>query len=95
LGHTYQTAARRVAVVSDYRSFPDWSKLYDKNFYIDLFVRRNERVIKYFSGRPNDLLVLNLEEEVDVSKIIRFLGYPPSFNFALPHCNRSISIPAD
>lgn len=56
------------------QSFVRWDLAFDRDFLMDLYLRRNSEVIRYFSGRPDDLLVLDPSKEVDTSRLLAFLG---------------------
>ena len=58
------------------------------DFCVNKFQARNERVFHHFSGRPDDLLVLDLSLMKDVGIIRDFLGLPDCFTSSLPHENR-------
>jgi len=56
----------------------------DKENAIRVFTEHNERVIRYFSERPEDLLVLDMKEENKWEKICNFLNVEqPDMSF--PH----------
>ncbi len=63
------------------------SLAYDKGHNISLYVSRRDSILKYFSKRPSDLLILELAKEVDISKVVRFLGMPEWVNFSMPRAN--------
>ncbi|MEM6891641.1 MAG: sulfotransferase, partial [Pseudomonadota bacterium] len=54
-----------------------WDLAFDKDFLIDRYQRRDAAVKAYFAQRPNDLLVLDLCEESDTGRLLRFLGADP------------------
>lgn len=54
--------------------------------YVERYKRHNDEVLRYFAGRPDDLLVVNWENGDGWPKLCRFLGKPiPSQ--PLPHAN--------
>lgn len=50
-----------------------WDLAFDRDFLIDLYLRRNSEVIRYFSDRPDDLLVLDPGKEADTGRLLTFL----------------------
>jgi len=71
------------------RAVENWEMLYDKDRMIDIYRHRNEQIVKYFVDRPADLLLLDVAREKDVSRILDFLGLPPSLSFPFPQLNKS------
>ena len=69
--------------------FVDWRKLYDKAWYCGQFEQRNLRIKRYFSNRPEDLLVIDVTQEFDNSRIVRFLDLPDDLVARMPHANRT------
>ncbi len=51
-------------------------KGFDRNVFLERYRRHNREVIKYFEGRPNDLLVMDMDEGGDWFKLCRFLNRP-------------------
>lgn len=74
-------------VGEDGRLVRDWSLLYDRDHYLRLYQNRNEEIQRHFSERPGDLLVIDLTQESDTSKIVEFLGLPRSFATTMPRLN--------
>jgi hypothetical protein len=70
----------------------NWSKIYDKKNYIELFKSRNEMVIRHFSERKQDLLVIDLTKEKNTGKIIDFLNLPSRLVMAMPHANKTLDL---
>jgi hypothetical protein len=66
-----------------------WDLLYDRESYIDRYVRRNEEIRKYFHGRPDSLLSIDLTKEKDTARICAFLGIPTRYAIPMPHLNRT------
>ncbi|MFC4991185.1 sulfotransferase [Rubritalea tangerina] len=87
--YLYNVAKRHVAAVSDGEVLYEWSKLYDKNNRVSEYISRNERIIKYFQDRKNQLLVIDLTKEEDDSKLLRFLGCEGEKSSSVPHLNSS------
>jgi hypothetical protein len=76
-------------VKKDLSTCIDWEKAYDKSTFIQLYQARNETVIRHFSARENDLLVINLTKEKTTAKIIEFLELPTILTTAMPHANKT------
>lgn len=66
----------------------DDSKLYDRRMYVEYYEKHNDKIIAYFKDRPDDLLVLNVEESDAMERLLRFLGYPYTGQ-KMPHLNTS------
>lgn len=67
----------------------DWRLLFDRETFIRAYVRRNTEVVRYFSERPADLLVIDVSRETSTEKIVRFLGLPGSLVGDMPHLNKA------
>lgn len=65
--------------------------LYDQKLYIEHYEQHNASVIKYFKDRPNDLLVLNLNDKDSFKKLCRYIGLDSSQAVPIPHLNKSTS----
>ena len=66
---------------------PDWSKVFDPTHFKALYMQRNTAIVRYFSNRPQDLLVIDLSKEVDTSRIVAFLGLTKEKIIPVPHLN--------
>lgn len=87
--YVYRAQRRMVTKVSDGSATVDWSLLYDKDHYISLYSKRNEEIVRYFSNRPSDLLVIDITKEVDTAKLCEFLGIDNKLVAPMPHMNRT------
>lgn len=59
---------------------------YDRDKYVEAYLRHHEDVRRYFRERPNDLLEINIIDGEGWEKLCPFLGLPtPSVPF--PHSN--------
>ena len=63
----------------------NWDLLYDKSHYIKVYEKRNKEITNYFTDRKSDLLIFNVNENRDISKILSFLNLSNQLNFNLPH----------
>lgn len=66
-----------------------WDLFFDKEYFIEKFISRQQQVLNYFLNRPNDLLVIDLTKEESIEKIRDFLGMPEFINFSIPHLNQT------
>ena len=66
-----------------------WDKLFDKDYYIQMYEERNNQIKKYFMGSTGKLLVIDLSEEKDTESICRFLNIPSELIVKMPHENKS------
>lgn len=62
-----------------------WDRLHDRKLHIREFNRRNSAIQRHFRFRPDDLLVIDVTREPDVSRIIAFLGLQGQEAFEMPH----------
>jgi hypothetical protein len=67
----------------------DWGKLYDKDYYTDMYDRRNEEIKRYFMNAPDRLLVIDITQEKNTKKLCEFLNIPVKFSFDMPHRNKT------
>ena len=72
----YQEATWLLRVDGSHQAAPDWNLLYDRDHYIDLYVKRNQEIVRHFSERPDDLLIVDLTRARTPARIADFLGYP-------------------
>lgn len=87
--YSYNVMRRHaVRVIGDEVHY-DWSLVYDKEHRIERYEQRNRDIIEYFRERPGQLLVIDLTNERDNSRVVDFLGLPQTFVGALPHLNKS------
>lgn len=63
--------------------------LYEKNSYIKHYEEHNQQVKKYFESRPDDLLVINLEEKDSFKRLCEFLDLDLKKTSKIPHLNRN------
>jgi hypothetical protein len=85
----YEHSRRFILDVDNYLIKERWELLYNKKIYIDMYLRRNNEIIKYFDKRKDSLLVLDVSQERDIKKILDFLGLPQLLNFNMPHLNKN------
>jgi hypothetical protein len=67
----------------------NWDKLYDRDFYIDRYISRNNEIRAYFAARRGDFLEIDLTAEADTGALCAFLDIPQTASFAVPHANRT------
>ena len=67
----------------------NFARMFDKKHCIAQYQQRNHEIIRHFSERPQDLLVIDLTTESDTHKIINFLGLPANLVTAMPHANKT------
>lgn len=58
--------------------------LYDKDYYIEDYLRRNEEIKKYFADRGDDLLLIDIKKEKSTEKVCGFLNIPRQFITPVP-----------
>ncbi|ODN70452.1 hypothetical protein A6302_02255 [Methylobrevis pamukkalensis] len=57
----------------------------NEDHYLKMFKKNNKSVKKYFAGRPDDLLVMDLSKKDGWLELVNFLG--KDFLPAFPHKN--------
>jgi hypothetical protein len=78
-----------LAVDADYRLSVDWNLAYNRDHYIRAYEERNRAIVRHFSTRPDHLLVVDLTQEADTTKIVDFLGLPTQLASTMPHANKT------
>lgn len=85
--YVHSLMRQTVMRVQDNQAQPDWSLVFDHAHFKALYLARNESIIKHFSNRPDDLLVIDLTQEVDTKRIVEFLLLPSESIIPIPHLN--------
>ena len=67
----------------------NWDKLYDFEFYTDMYQRRNEEIKRYFMNASEKLLVIDVTKENTTRSICDFLNIPLEFVIDMPHSNKT------
>jgi hypothetical protein len=67
----------------------DWSKLYNKEYYIKVYEERNNRIKQYFANAPDKLLVIDVTAEPTTEKICKFLNIPSDLVIDMLHLNKT------
>jgi len=86
--YIYNINKRQVSYAENTLLKQNWDKLYNKNLLIDLYTKRNTRIMSYFQDRDN-LLVIDLSKEKDTNRILEFLDIDKNLICEMPHVNRS------
>lgn len=63
--------------------------LFDKDRYIEIYTQRNKAIVRHFSERPDDLLVIDITREKNTRKIVDFPRLPKRLATAVPHFNKT------
>jgi hypothetical protein len=74
--------------MSEFLYGPDTPALGNESVYVDRYLRHNADVLNYFAGRPDDLLVIDLEQ-AGWEPLCKFLGRPVPMFRSFPHRNSS------
>lgn len=88
-GYSHQNKKRLLTNFVGEKGFTNWGLLYDKDYYINEYEQRNNRIKKYFQNSLNKLLVIDLTAEDTTEKICRFLNIPVELEIDMPHANRT------
>lgn len=62
--------------IKENRVFFDWSKLYNKETYCNIYEARNQMIIQNFATRRDKLLIIDLSKEPSTERLLKFLGIP-------------------
>lgn len=85
----YEQNKQFVTVVENGKPREDWSLLYDRDFCISKYLKRNDEIIRYFLHRPNDFLCVDLSKSKDTREICQFLDVGDDKIGPIPHLNSS------
>lgn len=88
-GYSHSIKERLLSSFENNRTKVNWDKLYDRDWYIDMYERRNEEIKRYFLKAPEKLLIIDVTQEETTEKICRFLNIPTEYIFDMPHSNRT------
>ena len=66
-----------------------WDKVYDYDFYTDMYLRRNQEIKRYFAKSPKKLLVIDVAREKKTQRICEFLVIPLDLVVDMPHLNET------
>ena len=67
----------------------NWEKLYDYEYYTEMYIRRNEEIKRYFMNAHNKLLVIDLTREKNTKRICEFLNIPLEYSINIPHYTKT------
>ena len=74
-----------ITELKDNQKSYNWGLLYNKDHYINVYEKRNKQIQDYFEHRKKDLLIFNVSENYNISKILDFLELKNNLNFEIPH----------
>ena len=88
-GYAHSNTERMLSSFKDDSRTVRWDKLYDFDWYTDMYQRRNEEIKRYFMQAPNKLLVIDITKEETTKRICEFLNIPTEFAIDMPHSNKT------
>ena len=88
-GYVHSQKERLLSSFENNSTKVNWGKLYDADWYIDMYTRRNEEIKRYFMKAPEKLLVIDVTQEKTTEKICRFLNIPNEYIINMPHINKT------
>ena len=88
-GYLYKNKQRFLSAFVGDKKEVMWDNLYDEEYYISQYERRNMEIKKYFSESNNKLLTIDATKEKDTEKLCEFLNIPTDFKIAMPHANKT------
>ncbi len=66
-----------------------WDLLYDKAYYVEEYLARNNRIKKFFQNCPERLLIIDVTAESNTKKICQFLNISSEQIIDMPHANKT------
>lgn len=79
--YVYKAMKRMITIVDEnYIPTPRWDLLYNEEYFKYIYRERNKNIVRYFSERPDKLLIVDLTKEKDTEKICNFLNIPQKSN---------------
>ncbi len=66
-----------------------WNKLYDKDYYVNMYETRNADIKRYFAESPEKLLVMDITKQTDTARLCEFLNIPAHMKVPMPHSNKT------
>ena len=88
-GYAHSNKQRLLSSFENNSTKVNWGKLYDAEWYIDMYKRRNEEIKRYFMKAPEKLLVIDVTQEKTTEKICNFLNIPIECIIDMPHSNKT------
>ena len=88
-GYSHQITARNLSKFEGDTRKVLWEKLYDYEYYIAGYKKRNEDIKRHFLNVPEKLLVIDVTKEKDTQKICDFLQIPLELIIDMPHSNKT------
>jgi hypothetical protein len=88
-GYSYSNEVRNIIEYKGREKIYNWDKLFEKEYYINLFIERNDRIKKYFSEAPDKLLCIDITRESSTRRLCEFLNIPVELSFKMPHVNKT------
>jgi len=88
-GYSHFNKQRLLSSFKDNSRKVNWEKLYDFDWYTDMYQRRNEEIKRYFMQVPDKLLVIDITQEKNTKKICEFLNIPKECVIDMPHINKT------
>ena len=88
-GYSHSFKERLLAYVEMGRVGINWAKLYDREWYIRTYKKRNDDIKLYFMKAPEKLLVIDVTQEQTTERICEFLNIPSEYRMNIPHINKT------
>jgi hypothetical protein len=88
-GYSYDNKRRLLSSFESSQKRVNWEKLYDREWYTEMYQRRNEEIKRYFMNAPEKLLTIDITNEKTTKKICEFLDVPGEFVINTPHLNKT------
>lgn len=88
-GYAHSNRERLLSSFENNSTKVNWDKLYDADWYIDTYTRRNEEIKRYFMKAPEKLLIIDVTQEKTTEKICHFLNIPTECIIDMPQSNKT------
>lgn len=88
-GYMHENKTRLLSTFEGVACTVDWSKLYDKAYYVRQYEERNAAIKRYFMNAPEKLLVIDVTKEPTTERLCAFLGLPDWLIMEMPVENKT------
>jgi hypothetical protein len=88
-GYSHSNKERLLSSFKDELRIVSWKKLYDYDYYTNMYTRRNEEIKRYFMNSKSKLLVIDLTKDKTTKRICEFINISLEYSIDMPHSNKT------
>ena len=88
-GYSHSNKKRFLTSFEGMEKKVNWNRLYDFDWYSEMYTQRNEAIKKYFMDAPDKLLVIDVTNERTTKIICEFLEIPKEMAIEMPQVNKT------